>query len=221
MNIDNNFTLKLTELHKKLKINNGTFNEEYPEQEMAAMFIEPNDVVLELGGNIGRNSCVIASLLADSSTLVVFESDAKVTPMLKENRDLNNLKFHIEDCAISNSELYQTGWITKSVDLINSDDLSSWTKVKTSTWTEIKSKYNNLIFNALIADCEGALYYILRDEPTFLENFKKIIIENDFHDIEHKNFVDNNFRKFGFKRVYAKSGGFGPCFEFFYEVWEK
>lgn len=221
MNIDNNITLKLTELHNKLKINNGTFNEEYPEQEMAAMFIEPNDVVLELGGNIGRNSCIIASLLADSSTLVVFESDAKVTPMLKENRDLNNLKFHIEDCAISNSELYQTGWITKSADLINSNDLSSWTKVKTSTWTEIKSKYNNLIFDTLIADCEGALYYILRDEPTFLENFKKIIIENDFHDIEHKNFVDNSFRTFGFKRVYAKSGGFGPCFEFFYEVWEK
>lgn len=221
MNIDNNISLKLTELHNKLKINNGTFNEEYPEQEMAAMFIEPNDVVLELGGNIGRNSCIIASLLTDSSTLVVFESDTKIIPMLKENRDLNNLKFIIEDCAISNVELYQSGWVTKSADVINSIDLSSWTKVKNSTWTEIKNKYQNLIFDTLVADCEGALYYILRDEPTFLENFKKIIIENDFYDIEHKNFVDNNFRNFGFKRVYAKSGGFGPCFEFFYEVWEK
>jgi FkbM family methyltransferase len=221
MNIDNNITLKLTELHNKLKINNGTFNEEYPEQEMAAMFIEPNDIVLELGGNIGRNSCIIASLLADSSTLVVFESDANVIPMLKENRDLNNLNFQIEDCAISKTELYQSGWVTKSADVINSYELSFWTKVKNSTWAEVKTKYNNLKFDTLVADCEGALYYILRDDPTFLETFKKIIIENDFNDIDHKNFVDNKFRNFGFKRVYAKSGGFGPCFEFFYEVWEK
>ena len=94
-------------------------------------------------------------------------------------------------------------------------------KVKNATWTDIKSKYFKHIFDTLVADCEGALYYILRDEPTFLENFKKIIIENDFNDIDHKNFVDNQFRKYGFKREYAKSGGFGPCFGFFYEVWEK
>jgi FkbM family methyltransferase len=213
--------LKLNELHSKLKLNNGNFSEEFPEQEMAVMFIEPEDVVLELGGNIGRNSCIIASLLADSASLVVFETDPNIVPLLKENRDLNDFKFHIEDCAISKAELYQSGWVTKTADVINSYELGSWTKVKNATWADVKSRYFKHKFDTLVADCEGALYYILRDEPTFLENFKKIIIENDFNDMDHKNFVDNEFRRYGFKRVYAKSGGFGPCFGFFYEVWEK
>ena len=54
--------LKLNELHKKLKLNNGNFREEYQEQEMSVLYIKPHNIVLELGGNIGRNSCIIASL---------------------------------------------------------------------------------------------------------------------------------------------------------------
>jgi hypothetical protein len=82
-----------------------------------------------------------------------------------------------------------------------------------------------MIFDTLVADCEGALYYILRDEPTFLENFRKNIIENDFfNDFNHKLAVDEEFKKFNFKRVYVKAldnGCVFPFEDFFYEVWEK
>jgi FkbM family methyltransferase len=216
-----NVKLKLCALHSKLKLNNGYFLEEYPEQIMSVMYISPEDIVLELGGHIGRNSCIIASLLADSANLVVVESDPQIVPLLKENRDINHLNFHIENSAISKSELYQSGWVTKTIDAINSSELVNWSKVPNSTWTDIKIKYDKHVFDTLVADCEGALYYILKEEPEFLENFKKIIIENDFYDVDHKNFVDENFRKFGFQRVYFKSGGWGPCLEFFYEVWQK
>lgn len=222
MSVDQSITDKLTDLHSKLKLNYGNFSEEYPEQEMAVMYIKPDDIVLELGGNIGRNSCIIASLLNDSKNLVVFESSNTIAQQLKENRDLNNLNFHIEDCAISKCELYQNRWDTIPVNyIINHPDFVNWTKIKTLTWSDIKNKYNNICFNILVADCEGALYYILRDEPTFLENFKKIIIENDFNQLETKLAVDEEFKKFNFKRVYVKAGGFGPCQKFFYEVWEK
>jgi hypothetical protein len=88
------------------------------------------------------------------------------------------------------------------------------------SWLQIKNKYK-IIFDTLVADCEGALYYILKEEPDFLENFKTIIIENDFYDIEHKQFVDSEFKRFNFKIDYTKSGGFGPCYNNFYEVWIK
>lgn len=42
-------------------------------------------------------------------------------------------------------------------------------------------------FDALAVDCEGAFYYILLDMPEILEHVKLIIIENDYHDAEHKN----------------------------------
>jgi FkbM family methyltransferase len=215
-----NPTLKLNELHNKLKLNHGNFSEEYPEQEMSVLYIKPDNSVLELGGNIGRNSCIIASLLNDSSNLLVFESDPNNAIKLKENCDLNNLQFNIEDCAISKTELLQKGWITKSKDLINYHELPYWEPIKTMSWLQIKNKYKTP-FDTLVADCEGALYYILKDEPDFLENFKTIIIENDFNDIEHKNFVDDEFKRFNFKIVYSKSGGFGPCYNNFYEVWSK
>lgn len=216
----NNVASILFGLHSKLKLNWGNFSEEYPEQEMAVMYIKPDDIVLELGGNIGRNSCIIASLLKDSKNLTVFESAQRSAFLLNENRVLNNLNFNIEDCAISKRELYQSHWDTKPVDMLTDHEKMTWQKIKTITWDEIKSKYN-VPFDTLVVDCEGALYYILKDEPDFLQNFKKIIIENDFHNIEHKQFVDEEFKRFNLNRVYQKEGGFEPCYNCFYEVWEK
>lgn len=211
---------KLNEIHEKLKIKYGYFHEEYPEQMMSALYIEPEHKVLEIGGNIGRNSCVIASLLNDSKNLLVFESDPNNAEKLKENRDINNFNFIIEDCAISKSELYQKEWITKNKIEININDLQNWQLIKTITWSEIKNKYN-ICFDVLVADCEGALYYILKEEPEFLQNFKLIIIENDFNNYEHKQFINNEFIKFNFRNVYTQAGGFGPCYNCFYEVWKK
>lgn len=124
--ISNNIiSQKLKELHNKLKLKYGDFMEEYQEQEMSISYIKPDNVVLELGGNIGRNSCIIASLLNNSNNLVVFESDPDNAKKLKENCDLNNLNFIIEDCAISKIELLQKDWITKSKDLIENNELAN------------------------------------------------------------------------------------------------
>jgi hypothetical protein len=46
------------------------------------------------------------------------------------------------------------------------------------------------------------VHYIIKENPDFVESFDKIIIENDFNDIEHKKFVDNNFKKYNFKKIY-------------------
>jgi hypothetical protein len=56
--------------------------------------------------------------------------------------------------------------------------------------SNILGKKYNIDFDTLVLDCEGAFYYILNDFPEILENIKTIFVENDYNDIEHKNFVD-------------------------------
>jgi FkbM family methyltransferase len=185
---------------------------------MSIMFIKPNDCVLEIGGNIGRNSCVIGKILNDSNNLLVIESDPLSVSKLEENKNINSLSFKIEGSAISKIPLIQNEWNTKpKINDIIPDD---WKIINTITWNELKQKYN-MNFNVLVVDCEGALYYILKDEPDFLNGFETIIIENDFTDITHKEFVNEEFERYNFRTVYNLSGGFGPCYNCFYEVWKK
>lgn len=185
---------------------------------MSVIFINPDDCVLEIGGNIGRNSYTIAKILNDSTNLLVIESDPNSVSKLEDNKQINSLNFKIENSAISKVPIIQNNWNTKP---INEDNIpNGWTLVNTITWSDLKNKYN-MNFNVLVVDCEGALYYILKDEPEFLDNFKTIIIENDFTDIKHKEFVDEEFKRYNLKNIYRKSGGFEPCYNFFYEVWKK
>jgi len=214
---DNN-TIDLQAIHSKIKLIHGSLMEEYSQQLLSAKYIKPTDTVLELGGNFGRNSCTIATILNDSRNMLVIESDSHNCNLLRENRDHNKLKFHIEDCAISKVNLYQKDWTTKPIEEIS--DIENWKQINTKSWEAIKNKYN-IEFNTLVADCEGALYYIMKENPDFLKTFKKIIIENDFNDIKHKQFVDNEFKKHNLERVYHEQGGWGPCYDFFYEVWMK
>ncbi len=102
--------------------------------------------------------------------------------------------------AISKIPLIQNEWNTKPQ--INKIIPDGWKIIKTITWNELKQKYN-MNFNTLVVDCEGALYYILKDEPEFLNGFKTIIIENEFIDITHKEFMDEEFKRHNFlKCVY-------------------
>lgn len=212
------FDEKILDIHNQLIINHGNKYDEYPEQLMSVMYINPDDVVLEIGGNIGRNSCVISKILKDSNNLLVIESDPISIAKLEENKLINSLNFKIEGSAISKIPLIQNEWITKPH--INDNIPENWKIINTITWNNLKQKYN-MKFNVLVLDCEGAIYYILKDEPEILNDIETIIIENDFTDITHKVFVNNVFESYNFKIVYNKSGGFQPLYNCFYEVWKK
>jgi FkbM family methyltransferase len=214
--IKKNIFEKINEIHSKLKINYGNFNEEFPEQMMTIKYLKGHEKVLEIGGNIGRNSLVIASILYDDTNLVSLESDKNIAKQLTENRDINNLNFHIEDSALSNRKLIQKGWDTKPSDIL--EDGYIW--VKTITLEELKRKYN-IEFDTLILDCEGAFYYILMDMPEILNNINLIIMENDYYNIECKNYIDKILLDNNFCLVYNEAGGWGPCKQNFFQVWEK
>jgi hypothetical protein len=97
---------------------------------MTIKYIKETDTVLELGGNIGRNSCIISTILNDNSRLVVFETNFNDCLKLQENRDNNNFKFNIENCAISKINLYQHSWIVKPINDIS--NINEWNKINIS-----------------------------------------------------------------------------------------
>jgi FkbM family methyltransferase len=216
---------KLKNIHSQLKIGYGSFEEEYPEQLMAVRYLTGYEKVLEIGSNIGRNSLIINHILSqkNNNSFVTLESDIDIANILKYNRDLNKFNFHIETAALSKRRLIQKGWNTVCSDV----SLDGYKNVNTITLEELNKKYN-IDFDTLVLDCEGAFYYILMDMPEIIKNVKLIIMENDYYDINHKNYIDDILLKSNFYVDYAESGGstlaynkFPHLYDRFFEVWKK
>lgn len=211
-----NIIQQIENIHSKLNIKYGNLLDELPEQKMSVRYLRGNEKVLEIGGNIGRNSLVIASILQDPTNLVTLECNINIAKQLIENRDLNNFNFYVEKSALSNRSLIQKDWITIPSDTL----IEGYTWVDTITFDNLKMKYN-IEFDTLVLDCEGAFYYILMDMPEILNNIKLIIMENDYLDISKKKYVDEILIKNNFYIDYQESGGWEPCFKNFFEVWKK
>lgn len=210
---------RLVDVQSRLAFLNGVIFHEGVEQLMSIMYVKPNDAVLELGSNIGRNSLMISSILDDETRLVTLETDAKIVQQLLLNKAVNNMKFNVENAALTKQQLIQkeNSWQTTPSDIVPPGHF----RVNNITLDELVKKYN-IDFNVLVADCEGALFYIFQEFPELLQgSMKTLIIENDYNDIEHKKFVDECFHKNSFRRVWYQGGGWGPCADYFWEVWQK
>jgi len=204
---------KLELIHTTLKFAGGNIRDEYPEQLLAVKYIPSTAKVLEIGSNIGRNTLTIASLLDDDKQLVTLECDPNSCAALHINRRLNGMKFGIEDAALSYRKLIQKGWNTIPSDTV----LPGYKEVKTMTFHDIEAK-NQITFDTIVADCEGALYWILLDYPDLFKNINLLIQENDYMDLNQKRTVDAIAHLSGLRRIYSEAGPWGPCAEFFYEV---
>ena len=209
---------KLSIIHSRFNLKYGNKLDEYPEQIMAVSFISPEDRVLEIGSNIGRNSLVISFLLNDDSNFLTMECDPVSVLKLTENRDINGRTFLVENSALSLIPLIQKGWDT--FPLTTNEIPDGFSLVETITLQQLREKYQ-INFNVLVLDCEGAFFYILRDMAEILDGIEKIIIENDFYEANKKVFVDQVLKDNSFSVVYEKAGGFGPCYSCFYQVWKK
>ena len=210
--------IKLSRLQSNLKLDFGYFHDEYPEQMMAVRYLTGNEYVLEIGGNIGRNSLIIASILNsnNNNNFVTLESDTEIFKQLLHNKNKNNLNFFVENSALSKRNLIQKSWDTIVSDIL----LDGYKRVNIINLDQLKEKYN-IIFDTLVLDCEGAFYYILLDMPEILNNIKLIIMENDYLNATHKFYVDSILKKNNFKIAYVEGGGWGDFANNFFEVWKK
>lgn len=218
-NEENRIHRTIFDIHSKLTIKYGSLNEEFPEQRMAVRFLTGREKVLEIGGNIGRNSLIIASILQNNivrNNFVSLECDPAIAKQLAENRDSNGFYFPIESVALSKRKLIQKGWDTIPSDIL----LPNYQWVNIMSFDEIQQKHN-IVFDTFVLDCEGAFYYILMDMPEILNNIHLILMENDYGELNNKKYVDSVLTRYGFTRVYHEAGGWGPCQPNFFEAWKK
>ena len=178
---------------------------EIPEQIIAFEYIHPEDKVIEFGGSIGRNSCVINSLLCNKSNHVVVEPSPYELSTLQTNRDSNGLAFQIANCAVSKIPLFSRAWSTYTHKVKNS------IPVKTVTWKEFQSTYQ-IAFNTVVADCEGALVSMIEDFPEMLHGVSKIILEHDFLNRDQMSAFYEQMEQERFTCVckYLKTSAFAP-----------
>lgn len=210
------YEVELSVIHRSLKFIGGHIHDEYPEQILSVRYVKQTATVLELGANIGRNTLVLSKLLDDDSRLVTLETDPNTCKILYQNRDMNNMNFHVINAALSYRKLVQKDWKTIPCEGIP----QGYFPVDVITFEAIEDEFD-LTFDTLVADCEGALYYILRDRPQILMDLHTLILENDYIDGSHKLFVSTLLMEQGFVRVFSMEGGWGPCYSEFYEVWQK
>lgn len=202
-------------LHASLTLKHASFDnvygDVYPEQEMLVRYVPEDAHVLELGGDIGRNSCIIAALLRSSSNLVVFEADEFIAKELAKNKARNGFDFAIENKALWSS-------------------LPCSEQEKHIGWLQLQQKYPWLSFDTLLAG--GELYYALQSEPELLLGFKRVLLQNVYKDDSHKSFVVEKLVEAGMSCVYSKSLEHHEatgrqhfitpaCTSSFYEVWSK
>ena len=153
------------------------------ERELASMYIKPHHRVLELGGRYGIVSCHINRLLADPRQHVVIEPDATVIAALYENRQRQGARFDIFFGAVSQvpvvlvddgSDHEFAGWGNFTTPARSGQGLSvPITDVNTL------QRDGGMQFNALFADCEGALETFFLDNNHFLLQLEVVVIERD------------------------------------------
>ncbi len=189
-------------------INNNLL--EVEEQRLANIFIQPDDIVLELGARYGSVSCVINSKLNNKKNQVSVEPDERVWEALEKNMELNKCSFNIIKGFISNKKLslenlddYYGGYGSTFID----DEKS---KIQSYTLEEVQNKFN-LKFNVLVADCEGFLERFFDENEILYSQLYKVIFETDYGDkCNYKkikeNLINAGFTPIidGFQSVYIK-----------------
>ena len=202
----------ILKIHKKIKRNsNVNMLCEIPEQIMAASHIKLDDCVLEIGCDVGRNTCVINSLLLNKHMHVAVEPNLHACEILECVKKENNLGFHVFPGAIDNRRLIRRQWITKSIEE-GANIPSGWSAVRSASWEKFQNIFKDVNFNTVVADCEGHLLHIFQMFPSMLNNITKIILEHDFlSENDWLTFVALMMRNnYTCDVVYYKNDKFGP-----------
>jgi hypothetical protein len=185
----------------KYNIVGGSFSDELIEQYFCIKYVNPDNNILEIGGNIGRVSIIISHVLKNGiGKLVTLETNKEFYDILLENKNNNKLDFVTLNKALSNQPISQ---------ILHGNNWCSYP--------------TNLIFDTLVIDCEGAFYFILKDFPDILDNIKLIIIENDCMDEYQNTFILETFKNSGFNLVESKTldVAWGSCKDYFWQVWKR
>jgi FkbM family methyltransferase len=180
---------------------------ELDEQYLAYKYIEPNDIVLELGARYGTVSVVINSLINNKNNHVVIEPDETVINALIKNKFNNNCSFQIVNKFIANKnkKLINDGYGTRLIDVENNDE-----NMLHMSYDHFK-KLHPLKFNVLIADCEGCFYEFISMLGDDLYNYNKIMFEEDMPELCDYSKVKKHLENYGFTLIEEKFNIVNRC----------
>ncbi len=154
--------------------------------------LKPTDVVLEIGGNIGGVSEVIASIVNPNNFVVVEPSFLACKHLKDHLRNKTKKNFHIFNGVIYDGiNKIECSQPNKLKDYCSCKITNSPKNTNNKTFNEIQNLYN-LNFNVLVIDCEGcytSFFKYLKDK-NMLKNIEKIFIEWDGEFME--DFLEKN-----------------------------
>lgn len=152
---------------------------ETTEQWIAETYIPSDATVLELGGRYGVVSVKINKKLNNTRRHFIVEPGINILPSLYSNLYRNNCLPEVFNGVISKTPLF-----------FQEDGLSSRTRcepcssesiiVPNKTLSQIMDE-TGLKFDTLIADCEGCFEKFIDENIDYLDKFKLISFEEDFH----------------------------------------
>ena len=200
---DDNF-IKLIDQNKFYDENNELINHknsEIIEQYIAYKFIEPDDIVLELGARYGTVSVIINKIVKNKKEQVVVEPDINIIPCLDKNRLINKCSFTILSKFISNKnkKIIHDGYGTRMID--TNEETNSNNKL---SYNEFKKLYPQK-FNTLVADCEGCLEDFLDVMGDDFYKLKKVLFEADFPQLTNYDKIKKKLFDAGFKEKFNSS----------------
>jgi hypothetical protein len=169
---------------------------ERSEQLVAYEHISRAACVLELGGRYGTVSCVINNVLDDPYAHVVVEPDHSVIPALIANRDTHNAFFVVRTEVISNKQkrLRQAGYGTQFLDVEEQEFAEE--PLGHITMSELMQS-TGLIFDTIVADCEGCLQEFIEENSDFVRGINMFIFEKDYPETTDYAYIESILLEFG------------------------
>lgn len=174
-------------------------NWEYPEQLLLEKYLNKNDNILQLGGNIGA-SCIIADKILNNINICV-EPNPEILDTLHKNKKYTNSKFTIIEGIISENQNKKLSTTNESI------DNNYWGSITTNEGNidinshPLKSIPNIDKINVLFADCEGCLESFIDEYEDFLKQLRLVIYEADQPNTCDYKKIENILKQNNFKNI--------------------
>lgn len=150
---------------------------EAPEREFCTRFIRREDRVCELGGCLGVVSMTINRRLDTPEHHLVVEANPALIPFLAKNRELNQGRFQILQCAVGDGSPLpldvSSGLLTSARAM--GDASAKIEMVPGCTVDSLFSEYGP--FNVLVMDVEGAEAQVFLGQGRAWNSVRLIIVE--------------------------------------------
>jgi hypothetical protein len=163
---------------------------ERSEQLSAYYFIDSSDNVLELGTRYGTVSCLLAR---KANRVVSLDPDLSAINYATINMINHGVYFESVHGIISNKPQ-----ITKNQGYATTTEDAEYSEIPNYSISQLQEKYN-IIFNTLVADCEGCLEKVIKEND--LTNFTKILFEKDQADSCNYDYIFEYLENNGFINV--------------------